>query len=662
MRLSVTEYLLNKIDLSLDGLSQIPSLINAGDIAGAERCYADFVRSHLMPERYFRLPYYAQENVWKSADETEEDVYKRLLHNEVMSCAYMHDFGDKGIGWEENPTPNHYNEWTWQLNRHHEFRLLGHLYRETGDEEIARLFVRMFTSWRDATVCPDDAPGYATLSWRTIEIGIRETKNWHYAIHAFYRSPELSDHFICDFFASMWENGWRLYNHPTSNNWLIMEMTGLFHIGLLYPWVKDAGKWKDFAITSLIREMDRQVYPDCFQVELSTGYHMVVAGNCQTITDTCRVMDEPVPEPLLRGIEHVYDLYPKLADPSMHTPSLNDGGHMDVSDVCRKALQLFPDRQDYIYFASGRKEGTPPDFTDIVLPYSGMVVFRDSWEEDSQWAFFESAPFGAGHQHEDKLSFLLYAYGRDMLKDTGNFAYDSSKMRRYVLSTESHNTVLVDGMAQNRRKNYRWKDDDISRLSDLQVKLGPDIDRAGGVYDEGYGPDLLGVVHRRTVNKIKSRPLGLGTFYIITDVITSPDGQEHRYDAHWQLEDVPYSASAARRSEISGADYLAKPVSGSRITADYGGGVTLTLLSGANYTVRCGSFDPFVGWRTPNIPAPAFDFTAFGVLARIVTVLYPSDSGCPIESVEYDDATEDGIVTIKTEYGDIVFDGEKVTA
>ena len=652
MRLSVEEYLLSKIDLSRDELSAIPSLISGGDLAGAERAYASFVRSRLRPDKYFRLPYYSQENAWKSADETEEDVYERLRHNAVMSCSYLHDFSDAGIQWEANPTPNQYREWTWQLNRHHEFRLLGHLYRETGDEEIAALFVRMFMSWRESCFCPDDVHGYETLSWRTIEIGIRQTKNWHYALHAFYKSPHFTDHVLCEFFASMWENGWRLRNHPTSNNWLIMEMTGLFHIGLLYPWVKDAAEWKEFAISRLIREMDAQIYPDCFQVELSTGYHHVVISNCHVITDICRVMDEPVPEPLLRGLGRAYDLYPKLCDPSLHTPDINDGGHADVSAICRGALLLFPERSDYLYFASGRKEGKAPGFTDIVLPYSGMVIFRDSWEKDSQWAFFESAPFGCGHQHEDKLSFLLYAYGRDMLRDTGNFAYDSSEMRRYVLSTRSHNTVMVDGMEQNRRGRYRWNAGDINKLSDLEAEFGEDADTAHGVYDEGYGADYVNVRHERTVVKIKSRPLGLKTFYIVIDDLTSADGRSRRYDAHWQLENVPYTAERSAESVIRGADYLSGLLKGSKITADYGGGVTLTLVSGANHTIRCGSEEPFVGWRTPNIPAPAIDFTAYGPKARIVTLLYPSDSGCPVRSVSYDDTGISDEITVKTDGGE----------
>ena len=73
----------------------------------------------------------------------------RLERGAVVSTGFLHEFGADGIRFESNPTPNQYKEWTFQLNRHHEWRLLGHRYRETGDERYARLFVRLFTAWRE---------------------------------------------------------------------------------------------------------------------------------------------------------------------------------------------------------------------------------------------------------------------------------------------------------------------------------------------------------------------------------------------------------------------------------------------------------------------------------------------------------------------------------
>ena len=659
MRITTKDYLLSKIDTDRAELSGIPALVNAGKLDEAERVYAAFVRAQLQPEKFFRIPYYGPENAWKARGESEADVYHRLQHGAIMSCGYLHDFGEEGIQWEANPTPNEYREWTWQINRHHEFRMLAHLYRETGDEEVAALFVKLFTSWREQTECPDNEPGGATKAWRTIELGIREALNWHYALHAFYRSPTITDHFLCDFFASMWENGWRLRHFCTHGNWLIMEMSGLYQIGLLYPWVKDAAEWQKYAEDRLESELNAQVYPDSFQYELTTNYHGVIIENYIRAMDICVAMEKPLPAFYLKGLKHTYDLYPKLADPSLHLPDLNDGHALHIGSECRRALTFFPSDKEYLYFASGRTEGTPPAWKDAVLPYSGMVVLRDSWEADSQWAFFESAPFGRGHQHEDKLNFLLYAYGRYLLRDTGSFAYDSSKMRRYVLSSYAHNVVLVDDLGQCRGKTYKWEDGDINKLSDLEVELGEARDVARGIYNQGFGRDLLDVTHRRTVVKIKNHPLGLKTFYLIIDRLTAADGQPHTYAAHWQLEGVPLTwmpgASTPQKGH-DGPSYQSPYQYGSRLVADYGDGVTLTLLSGENGNIRVGQDQPFVGWRTPNRPAPAVDFTAFAPEARIVTLLYPSDAGCPITSITYDRSVAAKDVVVHTADGDWTFE------
>ncbi len=43
------------------------------------------------------------------------------------------------------------------------------------DERKASLFIRLFRSWREQCTCDIDISGILTLSWRTIEIGIRLT-------------------------------------------------------------------------------------------------------------------------------------------------------------------------------------------------------------------------------------------------------------------------------------------------------------------------------------------------------------------------------------------------------------------------------------------------------------------------------------------------------
>ena len=639
IRISTEEFIKTKVNTDLKELSALPDLINAGDIDAAEKCYADFVRKSLKPELFFKVPVPEQENTWKRPCETFRDVYEKLRHGEVMSCNFSYDFGTpEGIMWESNPTPNDYYEWPWQLNRHHEFIALAKLYRDTGDIEIARLFIRLWRSWRTQCDCPENARFYETWAFRTIEIGIRMRYSWHFALHAFYNSGVFTDHDICDYFASMWENADRVYRiHSGAGNWMFMEMAGLYTTGLLYPWLSDAQKWKSYALNTVREQLVNQIYPDGFQLELATGYHGVVLENTLKIFSMSEAMGEPLPPELTRSMMPGFDMYVKLSAPDLYAPGLNDSSYAGVVPWCRKAADLFPEVPYYRYFASERETGTPPDFVNTYMPYSGMAVFRDNWGTDSQWAFFESAPFGIGHQHEDKLSFLLFAYGKRLLADTGVFIYDRSEMRKYVLSARSHNTVLVDGEGQNRRGRYRWKQEEREKLSDLKVVFADDYDAAYGIYDEGFGAQYIDVTHRRSVIKVKNHPFGLKTFYLVIDRLTANDGMEHTYSAHWQLENVPFSVSAGLREErdTNGVadEYSGPKRCGAVITADYGDGVTLTLLSGDNYSVTTGSFSPFIGWRTPDVPAPAIDFSACGFCARIVTMLYPSDEGCLVKAV-----------------------------
>ena len=123
------------------------------------------------------------------------------------------------------------------------------------------------------------------------------------------------------------------------------------------------------------------------------------------------------------------------------------------------------------------------------MPWSGFAALRTGWGQDDTWALMDAAPFGRAHQHEDKLSVLLYTNGKFLLTEGGNYAYDESEMRNYVLSTRSHNTVRVDGQDQNRRKTYAWKEEDIKKKSNLEWNFSKKWDYAKSAYDEGYGED-----------------------------------------------------------------------------------------------------------------------------------------------------------------------------
>ena len=82
---------------------------------------------------------------------------------------------------------------------------------------------------------------------------------------------------------------------------------------------------------------------------------------------------------------------------------------------------------------------------------------RSGWSKDDRYLLLDAGPFGYGHQHEDKLNFVIYAYGSVLVLDPGNYPYDNSVWRKYITSSYAHNVLHIDGKEQHRgglvRKN-----------------------------------------------------------------------------------------------------------------------------------------------------------------------------------------------------------------
>ncbi len=656
MLITDERFFCEELDESVSALKGIGENFKKNGLAAAEKQFSDCIRTMLLPDMYFRMPYYNRENSWSRRDEDDFAAAERIMTGELCSVGYFHKFPDtKSVEWNSNPTANEYLEWTWQLSRHHEWRCLGRCYRETGDERYAKAFVDFVMSWCEQAPCPENIGSGATKCWRTIEAGIRMTKNWHYAIHAFYKSPAVTDHVLTTIFKSIWEHGYRLRNFSTAANWLIMELSGLAHIVMLYPIFVKTPDWKEYAFRRLSEEIDVQVYPDGFQYELSTGYHGTVSGNYDYVIKTAQAMEYEIPEAVSKNLERTFEMYMKLCRPCGTTPDLNDGSQAGVKGACTLGLDYFPYREDFRWFATEGKEGTAPDYTSVAMPYSGMASMRTGWGKNDIWFFMESAPFGKGHQHEDKLNVLMYAYGKDVLKDTGSYAYDTSDMRKFVLDTRSHNCAMVDDLSQRRRKNYKWLPEMIKQRSDLKWSFTGAIDVAEGIYNEGYGDELLKVTHKRKSVFFKEGVNGSLPFALVIDRLSSDDGSEHKYSVSYQMNVQPYT------------------VEGKTYTADFGDGVTMSVIGSVAPDVVVAQKEPlFMGWRPDHsglgmdpvevrneqnhYPAPCLRYHAFGTEKRIATVLYPSNNGeVAIKDIVISDDFADTKITL------VFSDGSKVT-
>ncbi len=617
-RTSAVRLLTEHLNTAIPEMALADRLCREGDIESAQHTFAEYVRSYLKPEKLI--------HGWLCAP--DEGVLERLQAEaddirdyRFVSCGIPHRFSDRRVDWLSNPTYNSYCEWPWQLSRHRELDILAECYAHTRDESLAVLWVELLDSWLAQALLPEDGTaGNKTVCWRTIEAGIR-MEGWSRQLHAFIHSPALTDAFVVRYFASIFEHGHRLSTAYTGGNWLLMEMHGLLRISELYPFLRESAGWRELSLSKLGEQIDEQFYPDGFQYELSTCYHGVAEYTYYQIYRIYRDMGMTPPDFLEKNLERMYGVYPLLSRPDGRLPDINDGDPMHIGERMDRASALFPRRDDFLWFATDGREGRAPRVTSYAFPYSGAAVMRTGWDRDAIYAYMDCSPFGKAHQHEDKLNVILAAYGRTMINEAGNYDYDTSEMRKYVLDTRSHNTVRIDGKGQNRRSTYKWQPEHISKRANMDFITTDEADLARAEYSEGYGGDLDPTVHERRLIFFKRPPHGLPPFFAVVDRLTAPDDRRRSYEAIWHLEDCEFSLGA--HSAHGG----------------FGGGLGIDMLfsdTTASVVNMMGQYEPYYqGWfpirpsgphEHRRVPTPVL-CGEFEGAHRTVTLLCPYSGG-----------------------------------
>ena len=639
-----TDTLIELVNLSYPGMTRAKERLAQNDKAGCAEEIINHFRIRKQPRYLFDAG-----DLRKNQDEglipDAEEVMRHTL--------YGYTFPGE-VDWHFNPTDHaaHDNEWSWSLYRFIFWQPLARAYAKTGDERYPREALALLRSFLNAWPiedCLQDEESYIKLHqypsypWRHIETAMRLYTAFLPCLCAFRESAAFDG------------EGWALYlnavkihadflvdhytNHEKSSNWLTMESGALLQTAILFPELDKGKAWFRHGYQRVMHEMRYSFDNDGVHMERTSIYHMVAAISYFQCVRLCELNGIPVPPYARETITRACEFILRQLKPDFSTPMIGDADRDDLtarrSDTSLyEGMNLSMDpydlnemrawfrqmaewtgRGDFMWVATGRREGHPPTERNYSMKEAGIHIMRTGWGPEDSYMHIHGVQLERGekstHSHNDTGHFELHIAGEDILLDGGRYIYNQSiwkNWRHYFTGALAHNTLYCD---------------------DLTMGAVPGVSRVRGVrlflhrFQENDQYALIDVSHNGYVftdDPIYHRRLALRLekdLYVLDDRITGLGLNDH--DLRLNFNFAPGKLTGER------LNYVYETPKGRRYSVTTASDVPITS------SVLEGSENPIGGWvsygYSLRVPAPQLSLVYPGKAPfRCITVIGPE--GC----------------------------------
>jgi hypothetical protein len=554
-------------------------------------------------------------------------------------------------GWKWDFTgPNEDDEFGYSLNSHRYLNVLYFQYLADSETSHVKTFDKIIKDWIIQHPLPEkgdsvylvldpalylDYRDIGEVEWRTLEAGRRLGAVWPQLFYGFQDSEEFSAAARLLMLSSIHDQAEFLMKyHKRGHNWTTMEMNGLALAGLAFPEFRESERWANYALDVMAEEINRQVYPDGVQTEISTKTQWVALRRFESIADNFQKVGRDIADAYLERVEEMYNYLAYCMRPDGHQPLNNDSDREDL----RERIQIAADnygRSDWKYIATNGVQGEKPDgLASVTFPWSGIQIMRSGWQKESHWAFFDFGPYGTGHQHRDMLHLSVTAYGHDLLVDGGRFthqdyfSFDPAIWRGYFRSTQSHNTILIDrnGQQAGRLRAMEPTKEGIDYIH------RPAFDYATGSFRSGYKNTSGEVVHHRAVLYIRNQ------YWLVLDQIETDRPRELNVLWHYAPEhDVKLEGTSAKTINEGIPNLTIQPIGRVHWETE--------IIEGQENPIKQGWYSETYGQKEPN---PTLIYKTGIVKSEYFAwLLIPSDGVAITADVQFSRQNEDLVFEVK---------------
>jgi len=270
-------------------------------------------------------------------------------------------------------------KWIWELSRFSFVYTLVRAYCRTGDEQWPDLFWRLVEDW-----AAKNPPQHAA-NWKCGQEIVFRIMAWCFGLFGFLDAQATTPARAATLLRLLAVSAKRIEAHigyalSQQNNHGISEAAGLWTVGILFPELQDALRWRERGQKELERLARELIYDDGGFSQHAINYHRVMLEDYLWCIQLGKLSGQPLSSELRRRIQKAGEFVAHLMDPdSGRVPNwgANDGAHVLPLTNC-----------EYLDYR-------PVVQTAAMIAGDGRLLPAGPWDEQALWLgldLFDSHP------------------------------------------------------------------------------------------------------------------------------------------------------------------------------------------------------------------------------------------------------------------------------
>ncbi|MFA5074901.1 MAG: heparinase II/III family protein [Candidatus Babeliales bacterium] len=324
----------------------------------------------------------------------------------------------------------------WELSRFQQIYFLGRAYQITNNQKYAQTFYDQVLDWLDKNPC------FSGVNWTCpMEAAIRAI-NFIWGFYFFKDSQILDDNFNQKLINSLYyhaiylKNNWE--NWGQTNNHYLSDLIGYFYLCCFFDFLKNFENQKLKIFKKILKEFDKQIFPDSTSYEGSTSYHKLVTEIFLHFYLLCKIENLDLNESFIQKFEKMQNFISNCSDQKNNFVQIGDN---DSGKILTNFFVINTKKPSINFFHY-------PNFgLSIIKAQNTHLTFRHP-------TFNIKQP--SGHFHHDSLSITLSVNGQPIFVDPGSYIYTANpEWRKFMQSSGNHNSFFIKN---NQETNFVPKD------------------------------------------------------------------------------------------------------------------------------------------------------------------------------------------------------------